>query len=144
MRRGRYYCMQIKDNPWFRPRLSWYSRCPLTICRVKWKESLFYWMTPLEHIDFFYWMVIVTYFLAGNLLSPYRWLFPISSEGSFICIFPQTAQHIPQPFDGPVVGHWLEWKIARTAKTPAMQARLDDPNLYRRVLYRLSYVPPPR
>ena len=42
--------------------------------------------------------------------------------------------------DGPVVDHWLEWKIAQTVNAPTMQAQSDDPNLYRRVLYRLSYV----
>ena len=33
----------------------------------------------------------------GNLLPPHRLLFPINSKGSFICIIPQTGQHIPQP-----------------------------------------------
>ena len=33
-------------------------------------------------------------------------------------------------------------KIAQTANAPANQARTDDPNLYRGVLYRLSYAPP--
>ena len=42
-------------------------------------------------------MVIVTYFCRGNPLSPHRLLFPISSKRSFICTFPQTGQHIPQP-----------------------------------------------
>ena len=40
--------------------------------------------------------------------------------------------------------HWMERKIAQTANTPAMQDRSNrqkDPNLYRRVLYLLSYVP---
>ena len=27
----------------------------------------------------------------GNLLPPYRLLFPINSKGSFICTIPQTA-----------------------------------------------------
>ena len=47
-------------------------------------------------------------------------------------------------FDGPVVDHWLEWKIAQTANASAMQDRSamqDDPNRYSWVLYRLSYVP---
>ena len=39
-------------------------------------------------------MAIVTYFFRGNLPSPHRLLFPISSSrGSFICTFPQTQQH---------------------------------------------------
>ena len=49
-------------------------------------------------------------------------------------------------FDGPVVDHWMEWKIAQTANAPAMQdpsTMQEDPNLYSRVLYHLSYVPPP-
>ena len=34
----------------------------------------------------------------GNLLlPPHGLLFPISSKGSFICIIPQTGQHIPRP-----------------------------------------------
>ena len=32
-----------------------------------------------------------------NLLPPHGLLFPISSNGSFICIIPHTGQHIPQP-----------------------------------------------
>ena len=60
-------------------------------------------MTPLEHIDFHiisYWtsnIVIVTYFFRGDSLSPHRLHFPISRKGSFICTFPQTELHIPQP-----------------------------------------------
>ena len=42
-------------------------------------------------------------------------------------------------FDGTVVGHWLE--LAQTANAPAMQARSDEPNLYRRVPYQLSCAP---
>ena len=33
----------------------------------------------------------------GNLLLPHGLLFPISSNGSFICIIPQTGYNIPQP-----------------------------------------------
>ena len=33
----------------------------------------------------------------GNLLPPHRLLFTINSKGSFICIIPQTGQHMPQP-----------------------------------------------
>ena len=68
------------------------------------KESLFCLPTPLEHFDFHiisYWtsshMAITTYFFKENPLLPHRLLFPISSKGSFICTFPQTGQHIPQP-----------------------------------------------
>ena len=66
-------------------------------------ESLFYLMKPLEHIDFPYLrlldvkhMVSVTYFFRENPL-PDRLLFPVSSKVSFICTFPETGQHIPQP-----------------------------------------------
>ena len=67
---------------------------------------------PLEHIDFHVvsmtikHVVIVTYFFKGNPLLPHMLLFPITSKGSFIYTFPQTAQHIPV-FGGPVVDHWL-------------------------------------
>ena len=43
-------------------------------------------------------------------------------------------------FDAPVVDDWLESKIAQTANAPAVQDRYDDPNLYRWVLYHLTYV----
>ena len=49
-------------------------------------------------------------------------------------------------FDGPVVDHWLEWKIAQTENASTMQdqsAMREDPNLYSRVLDCLSYVLPP-
>ena len=44
-------------------------------------------------------------------------------------------------FDGQVVDRGLERKIAQTANAPGIQVRSDDPNLYMRVLYHLSYVP---
>ena len=44
-------------------------------------------------------------------------------------------------FDGPVVDHWYEQKIAQTANASAVKDRSDDLNLHRWVLYRLSYVP---
>ena len=47
--------------------------------------------------------------------------------------------------DGAIVDHWLERKIAQTANVSAMQDRSamwEDPNLYSRVLYRPSYIPP--
>ena len=46
-------------------------------------------------------------------------------------------------FDAPVVDNCLAWKIAQTANASAMQNRSDEPNLYRWVLYRLSYTPLP-
>ena len=42
-------------------------------------------------------MVVMIYFVWENPLSLHRRLFLISSKGSFICTFPQTGQHIPQP-----------------------------------------------
>ena len=68
-------------------------------------ESLFYLTMPLDRIDshiigYSYHMVkhmvILTHFFTGDL-SPHRPLIPISSKGSFICTFPPTGQHIPQP-----------------------------------------------
>ena len=41
-------------------------------------------------------------------------------------------------FDGPVVDHWLERKIAQTTKQD-QSAMQEHPNLYSRVLYHLSY-----
>ena len=118
----------------------------------KLKESLFYLTTPLEHIDSLYHqllgvkhMVIVTYSFRGNPLSLHRLLFPISSNGSFICTFPQAGQHITPAFDGPFVDHCLEQKITQTAHVSTMQDRSamqEDPNLYSRVLYHLSFVLP--
>ena len=48
-------------------------------------------------------------------------------------------------FDGHVVNHWLDRKIVQTAKASATQDRStieEDPNIYSRVLYGLSYVQP--
>ena len=42
-------------------------------------------------------------------------------------------------FDGPVVDHWLERKIAQTVNVSTMQDRSVMQNLYG-----LSYVPPPK
>ena len=46
-------------------------------------------------------------------------------------------------FDGSIVDHWLKQEIVQTTNASTMQPRLDDPNLYRQMLYHLSYVPPP-
>ena len=45
-------------------------------------------------------------------------------------------------FHEPVVDHLLNRKIAQTANPPGMQAWSDYPNLYSRVLYRLTYILP--
>ena len=47
-------------------------------------------------------------------------------------------------FDKPVVGHWLERKIAQTAAGPTEKDRSDDRPLQRRARYRLSYIPLPK
>ena len=60
--------------------------------------------------------------------------------------FPTDRTVHTTTFDGPVVEHWLEWKIAQTGNAPTIQDRStmqEDPNRYNWVLYRLSYVPPP-
>ena len=60
--------------------------------------------TPQKHIDFHiivYWTSNIWslwhIYLEKTLLSPHRLLFLISSNRSFICTFPKTGQHIPQP-----------------------------------------------
>ena len=48
-------------------------------------------------------------------------------------------------FDAPIVDHWLEWKIAQTANPSTMQDRSamqEDPNIYSKVLYRVSHILP--
>ena len=60
-------------------------------------------------------------------------------------LFPTDRTAHTIAFDGPVVHHSLEWKIAQTANASAMQDRSamhDDQNLYIKVLYHFSYVPP--
>ena len=44
----------------------------------------------------------------GNPLPPHRLLFPISSNGSFICIIPTDRIIHTTAFVTPVVEHWLE------------------------------------
>ena len=92
------------------------------------KVSLFCLTPPLEHIDFSYHrlldvkhMVLLTYFFRGNQLSPQRLLVPISSKGSFIMHFPGDSTAHTTAFDGPVVDHCLERKIAQTANESAIQ-----------------------
>ena len=43
-------------------------------------------------------------------------------------------------FDKPVVDHWLERKIAKTAAGSTEKDRSDDRPLQRRARYRLSYI----
>ena len=60
--------------------------------------------------------------------------------------FPTDSTAHTPAFDGSVMDHWLDQKIIQTANASAMQDRsaMQDPNLYSRVLYCLSYVPPPK
>ena len=66
-------------------------------------------------------------------------------QGVFYMHFPTYRRPHATTFDGPVMDHWLEQKIAQTANVSAMQDRFalhEDPNIYNRVLYHLSYAPP--
>ena len=60
--------------------------------------------------------------------------------------FPTDTTKHTTAFDGPVVDHWLDWKIAQAANDSAMQdqsAMQEDPNHYSQVLFHRTYVPPP-
>ena len=54
--------------------------------------------------------------------------------------FPTGRTSHTTAFDGQVVDHSLEQERAHTANASAVQDRSGDSNLYRWVLYRLSYV----
>ena len=63
-------------------------------------------------------------------------------QGIFYVHFPTDRTAHTTAFDGPSCT--TGWNIrAQTANASTVQDRLDDPNLYRWVLYRLSYVPLP-
>ena len=64
-------------------------------------------------------MVIVTYCFRSNLLSNH-----VSGKQ-----LPTDRPAHATAFDGPVVDHWLAWKIAQTANARALQARSADLNL---------------
>ena len=51
----------------------------------------YHWLLDVKYV------VILTYFFRGNLLSPKRLFFQISCKGYFICTSPRPGQHIPQP-----------------------------------------------
>ena len=74
-------------------------------------------------------MVIVTYFFRGNSPSPDRLFFSNKQQGIFYMHFPPDRTVHTTAFEGPVVDHWLEGKIAQTTNAHIMQARSDDPNL---------------
>ena len=73
----------------------------------------------------------------GNPLPPHGLLFPINSNGSFICTIPHTTA-----FDTPVVEHWLEWEIAQWVHH--MKDRSDDPSHHERTLLPRSYISLPQ
>ena len=54
--------------------------------------------------------------------------------------FPTDRTTRMTAFDEPVIDHWLERKIAYTANAITVEDRSGDPNHYRWVLYRLSYI----
>ena len=104
-------------------------------------------MTPLEHIDFISSAIGHKAYGHCDISLDETHCCHIGysfhkQQGIFYMHFPTGRTAHTTAFDGPVVDHWLEGKIAQTANAPAMQAQSDDPNLSRRVLYRLSYVPP--
>ena len=49
-------------------------------------------------------------------------------QGIFYMHFPTYRTTHTTAFDGPVLAHWLEWKIAQTANAPRMQAHVDEHN----------------
>ena len=55
---------------------------------------MFYLTTHSRH---FYTYICVWHMVKDPLLPLHGQLFPISSNGSFICTTPKTGQHIPQP-----------------------------------------------
>ena len=63
-------------------------------------------------------------------------------QGIFYMCLPIDRTAHTTSFDGPAVDQWLERKIAQTENALAMMAWSDDRNLYRRVLYHLSYILP--
>ena len=71
------------------------------------RKEMFYLTTHSTH--FILWLYDIRHMVKnhsdserGNPLPPHRLSFPISSNGSFICIIPQTG------FVTPVMEHWLK------------------------------------
>ena len=58
----------------------------------------------------------------------------------FICTFPHTEQHILHVLMDDLRTTAWKWKIVQTANAPDVEGRSDDPNLYRRVFYCLTFV----
>ena len=78
---------------------------------------MFYLMLRLTH--YILWLYSIRHMVKdhsdnerGNPLLPHGLLFPISSEGSFICTIPDRIAHI-MAFVTPVVEHWLEREISQ-------------------------------
>ena len=75
----------------------------------------------------------------GNPLPPLGLLFPINSNGSFICTIPQTGYPIhTTAFVASVVEHWLEREIAQWVHS--IEDRSDDPSHHERTLLPESYI----
>ena len=73
----------------------------------------------------------------GNPLLPHGLLFPISSEGSFICTIPQTGWHTPQPL---VHQSWSTGWNEKWLNGSTMKDRSDDPSNHERKLLPQSYM----
>ena len=78
----------------------------------------------------------------GNPLPQHRLLFPINSNGSFICTIPTDRIAHTTAFVTPVVEHWLEGEIAQWVHP--MKDRSDDPSHHERTLLPRSYISLPR
>ena len=68
-----------------------------------------------------------------NPLPQHGLLFPISSNGSFTCIIPQTGYTHTTVFVTPVVEHWLGREIAQCVHV-LLKDRSDDPSCHERTL----------
>ena len=77
-----------------------------------------HWFSYHRLMDIKY-MVIVTYFFRLNLLLPHRLLYPDKQQGIFYTHFPIDKWLPTTTFDGPVMDHWLERKMAQTANASA-------------------------
>ena len=70
------------------------------VCRKKKKKEMFYLTTHSTHLRLYGVRHMVKYHTGserGNPLPPHGLLFPINSNGSFVCTIPQTGLHIPRP-----------------------------------------------
>ena len=77
---------------------------------------------PLEYIDFSYYRpldVILKSFFGENPLS----IHSNKQQGVFYMHFPMDRTVHSTAFDGPIVDHWLEWKIAQIETASTEQNR---------------------